>query len=100
MLLGDVGERQKVRERAGDSQPRRDRHLAKQTVERLEIAVCRACALGCFAHTLDAREHLVALVMAQHATQQLAEQSHVVAQRLMRIAFHFRDPMLERVATD
>ena len=79
VLLGDVGERQKMRERASHRQRRRDRHVAEQPIDVLELAVERARPLGGLAHLLDPLEDLVAFVMAQHASEHLAEQAHVVS---------------------
>jgi hypothetical protein len=88
VLLGDVGQRQEVSERSRNGQRRFDRHLTKQTVERFEITVGGTCALGRLAHPLDSLENLVAFVLTKDAPQQLAQQAHVVAQRLMRIPIH------------
>ena len=88
VLLGDVGQRQEMRERAGDGQRRCDRHVAQQPVDVLELAVERARPLGGLAHLLDLLEDLVPFVMPQHAPEHLPEQAHVVSQRLVRIDNH------------
>ena len=88
VLLGDVGQRQEMRERAGDRQRRRDRHVAQQPIDMLELAVERARPLGCLAHLLDLVENLIPFVMPQHASQHFAEQAHVVSQWLVGISMH------------
>jgi hypothetical protein len=98
VLLGDVGQREEMRERAGDRQRRRDRHVAQQPVDVLELAVERARPLGGLPHLLDLFENLVPFVMAQHTSEHLPEQAHVVSQRLVRIETH--DEILSVRRTD
>ena len=100
VLLGDVGQRQEMRERAGHGQRRGHRHVAQQPIDVLELAVERARPLGRLAHLLDLLEDLVAFVMPQHAAEHLAEQAHVVSQRLVRIDTHLRDPISRLTQTD
>ena len=58
---------------------------------RARFAASRTCSTCC--------EDLVAFVMPQHAPEHLAEQAHVVSQRLMRIETHPRDPISVVAAT-
>jgi hypothetical protein len=88
VLLGDVCERQKVRERARNGQPGRNRHVAQQPIDVLELAVGRARPLGCLAHLLDPVEDVVPFVVPQHTSKHLPEQAHVVSQRLVWIGSH------------
>ena len=62
-----------------------NRHLPQQPIEVFEIGVDGPRAFGCLAHLFDALEDLLALMMPQHPSQQLAKEPNVVPQRLMRI---------------
>ena len=81
MLLRDVREIQKVRERPGDGERFFGRPRSEKGEESLEIVdVAFAAALGECAHALDHREELIALLGPQCLAQQAAEEADVVAQ--------------------
>ncbi len=86
MLFGDVGEVQEVREAARDRQRRFDRHRPQLAGERLEPVRRRhAGPLGERAHALHALEERLPFLPAQRLAEQFAEQTHVVAQRPVRV---------------
>jgi hypothetical protein len=101
MLLGDVGQRQKVGERPRDRHGRRNRQIAQPVGELFEgerIAGVRALREG--PDLLHSLEQLVAFAGAQRVAEQLAQQPHIVAQWLMRVAVrsaHSRAPSLSAV---
>ena len=89
MLLGDVGEMQKLAERAGDRDRVLERHPPKLVGEQTEILVMAGSgALRQGPHALDRAEHPFAGVFLQRLAEQLAEQPHVLPQRLVRIRIH------------
>jgi hypothetical protein len=88
VLFGNVGERQKMRERPRHGQRRIDGHLSQQSIEALELGIAAAGIFRRFAHTFDPLENLIAFVMTQHSSEQLAKETHVITQRLMRIVTH------------
>ena len=69
VLLGDVGERQEVRERASDGQRRRYGHLSAATDRYASSSRRRARFLGGFAHPLDVLEQFITPVMPQHTAE-------------------------------
>ena len=89
MLLGDVGQREEVRERPGDWHGRRNRQVAEPVGELFEgdriagVRALRECA-----DCLHALEQRLALAGAKRVAEQLAQQAHILAQRLMRIVGH------------
>ena len=86
VLFSDIGQRQKLRERARDRDGRRQRQRAQpggQLFEDGRVAPVRA--LRERAHLLDEREQRVAVEGAQRVAEQLAERPDVVAQRLVRV---------------
>ena len=86
MLLGDVGEVQEVREAARDRQRRLDRHRPQLGGERLEPVRRRhAGPLGERPHALHALEERLSFLAPQRLAEQFAEQTHVVAQRPVRV---------------
>jgi hypothetical protein len=90
MLLGDVGEVEKVREGARQQQHRLDRHRRERSGEPLEGGgVAGACRFGQCPHLLDGPIELVALAGAEGATKQESEQAHIFTERLIVIVVHF-----------
>ena len=90
MLFGDVGEVEKVGEAPRHGQRRGHRHRPQLFGERFEV-VAGAAAARPLRQRADPLDPLVvrnALVAAQCFAQQFAEQPHVVAERLVRIAGH------------
>ena len=86
MLLGDVGEVQEVREAARDRQHRFDRHRPQLGGERLEPVRRRhAGPLGERTYALHALEERLSFLAPQRLAEQFAEQTHVVAQRPVRV---------------
>ena len=87
VLLGDVGQIEEVREaRATGSAA--STGIARSSPASVSKSSSPAAvrALRERAHPLDPLEQRLALVAAQRVAQQLAEQPHVVAKRLVRIA--------------
>ena len=99
MLFGDVGEVEEVGEAARHGQRRRNRHRPQLSGERLEVVARAAAArpLRQRADPLDPFEVRHALVAAQRFAEQFAEQPHVVAERLVRIAGHRLHRRLHRI---
>ena len=101
VLLGDVRERQKMRERARDGHGRFDRQRTKQFRQRVEVPIASAAAaLRKGADPFDDMEECGTLTEPQRVAEQPAEKPDVVAQALMRIADHVRrhKPSLSLVA--
>jgi hypothetical protein len=92
VLLGDIGQVEKMSERAGDCARRADWHLAKKLGDVVEIGIVARPPgpLGGLAHAFHALEQRLALVAAERQAEQLAEEPHVVPQRLVRIGRHRR----------
>jgi hypothetical protein len=92
VLLGDIGEVEKMGERPGDRSRRGDRHLAKKLGDVVEIGIVArpAGALGRLAHAFHALEQRLALMVAERQPEQLAQEPHVIPQRLVGIGRHRR----------
>ena len=90
MLLGDIGEMEELRERPGDWQRFIERHPSEYVGQFAECAlVAGTAALGQRAGTFDHLEHILAGKPLHCLAEQLTEQAHIVAQRLVRIGVHF-----------
>src|SRR6516164_8574004 len=90
VLLGDVGQLKKMRERTRDRNRGLERHrrellgqLGKGARRSDRIAAPRG--LGGHAYALDAIEEVLAFLADQCLAKQAAEQPDVVAQRLLRV---------------
>ena len=95
VLLGNVGEAEKMRERTSDTKGQRLRQGAQeigQLVERPIVAGMRAFGQG--PHALDAIEEPGVIVRLQYLPEQIAELTDVVSQPLVRIGHVFRKPVL------
>ena len=90
VLFGDVGQMEELRERPGDRQRFIERHPSEHVGQFAERAlVAGTAALGQRAGTLDDIEHILAGKPLHCLAEQLTEQAHIVAQRLVRIGVHF-----------
>ena len=79
VLLGDVGERQEMRERPRHRQRRLDRQVAQHAGQRLDVAVPSGPAeLRQRPHPLDRLVERLPLALPQRLAKQLAEQPHIV----------------------
>ena len=85
VLLGDIGEVQKVCEGTGDRQRRFNWHLPEESAEPIEVVVSVPRTLRQRTNVLDALIETVAAVLLERPSEQLAEQPDVFAQRLMGI---------------
>ena len=91
VLLGNVREGQKMRERARDWHGRFDRQRPKQFRQRVEVPIApAAAALGKGADPFDDMKECGTLTEPQRVAEHPAEKPDVVAQALMRIADHVR----------
>jgi hypothetical protein len=80
VLLGNVGQRQEMRERTGDAERLANRQIAQPIGERIEVAIVSGmCALRQCADGFDDREELWTFVVLQYLSEQLAKQSHVIS---------------------
>ena len=80
MLLGDVGQREEVRERARDRNRGGDRHVAQlvgELLERRRVAAVRPLCQR--ANALHALEERVAFARPEHVAEQLAQEPHILA---------------------
>ena len=89
MLLGNVGEGQKVRERTRHRHGRVDGHIAQHVCEEIERAgLARVRSLGDAAHPFDAIEQRLSFVRSQRFAEQFTEQVDVVAKRFVWVRIH------------
>jgi hypothetical protein len=88
VLLRDVRERQKVRERTRHGQRRVDWHLPQKLRESIEVFIPIAPVARTLRERADALDALVQVftaVLAQHVAQKVAQKMDIVPKRLMRI---------------
>ena len=89
VLLGDVRQRQEVREGARDRQRLVDRHPLEDAGQRVEVGlVAAARALRQRAHALDRVVQRVALLPPQRFAQQFAQQADIVSEGFGKILGH------------
>ena len=87
VLLGDVGQVQEVRERAGDRQRLVQRHPAEEVREGAERGgITRPPLLRQGAHALHALEDAIARLLADRVAQQAAQVADVPAEARVRIS--------------
>jgi lysine-ketoglutarate reductase/saccharopine dehydrogenase-like protein (TIGR00300 family) len=104
MLLGDVGQVEEVREGAGHRHGLGDGHARQLAGELLEAVATGVRAIGAAAllrqgpDPLDAVEQALALLPPQGLAEQLPEESHVVADGLVRVVFVHRTIILPCLA--
>ena len=86
VLLGDIGEREEVGERAGDVPGRRNRKRGQLALEGLLILhAALTGALRERAHALDRLKELLALELLQRVAEDGAQQADIVAERLVGV---------------
>ena len=91
MLLGDIRQCEKVRERARYRQRVVDRQILEYFLESLEvIRVVVARTLGKRSYSLDHLEERLALLRPKRLAEEVAQEADVVAEWLVRIRAHSR----------
>jgi hypothetical protein len=104
VLFGDVGEVQEVGEGARDRERGVDRHGAQLAAKRFEPvggglrAAAGPSAFREGAHALDPLEERLAFMAPQRFAEQSAQQSDIVAQRLMGIVMQSKSPPVHILA--
>jgi len=89
LLFRDVGQVEEVREGARERKCRVDWQPGELGGEDCEVGLTAAArALGERAHSLDLVVERLTLVAAQDAAEQFAEQTHILAQRFVRVGVH------------
>ena len=89
MLLGDIRQGQKVRERARYRQRVVDRQILEHFLKSLEvIRVAVASPLGKRSYSLDHLEEILALLRPKRFAEEVAQKADVVAEWLVRIRAH------------